>query len=157
MIQYSNFSMATYGQFEIKFEGSLAELQLQLDLIHTDNAHASINIKRSSKGKVPSEYVILKHGVYRLSDHWNNVGNSFWLLNTTESTQVSYKKLCIAYCAYEDMEPTFMVFNKILSGENDYLTLQEIIHKTTAMRQKQARSKKTMEPSSETILEELFA
>jgi hypothetical protein len=157
MIQYSNFSMATYGQFEIKFEGSLAELQLQLDLIHADNAHAPINLKRSSKGKVPSEYVILKHGVYRLSDHWNNVNNSFWLLNGTESTQVCYKKTCIAYCAYKNMEPTFMTFNKMLSGENENLRLQEIIHKTTVMREKQARSQKTLEPSTETILEELFA
>lgn len=142
MIQYSNFSNATYGQFQTIAEGPLAELQHHLDLIHAENAHASINIKRSSKGKVPSEYVILKHGVYRLADHWNNVNNSFWLLSGTESTQVSYKKTCIAYCAYEDMEPTFMVFNKILSGENDYLTLQEIIHNTARERKKQASREK---------------
>lgn len=148
MIQYSNFSLATYGQFEIKFEGPLADLQHHLNLIHAENAKKSINIKRSSKGKTPSEYVILQHGVYRLSDHWNNVGSSFWLLNGTESTQPCYKKTCIAYCAYEDMEPTFMVFNKILSGENENLRLEEIIHKTAATRQKQASRKKTIESSS---------
>jgi hypothetical protein len=153
MIQYSNFSSATFGLFDIIATGDLASLQQQLDQIHAENEKAPINLKKSSKGKTPSEYVILKHGVYRLSDHWNNVGNSFWLLNGTESTQVCYKKLCIAYCAFEDMEHTFIVFNNILSGTYENDRLEELIHKTSMMRTKQSNRKTAPETVADAIPE----
>lgn len=157
MIQYSNFSSATFGVFEIVATGDLASLQQQLDQIHAENEKAPINIKRSSKGKVPSEYVILKHGVYRLADHWNNVGNSFWLLDGTESTQVCYKKLCLAYCAFDKMEHTFMALNNILSGTYQNDRLAEIIHKTSVMRAKQSNRSKTLEPVADDTAELLIA
>jgi 6-pyruvoyl-tetrahydropterin synthase len=145
MIQYRNFSNATFGIFEVIETGDLQTLQQRFDEIHQENQGAPINIKKTSKGKLPSEYIILKHGVYRLADHWNNVGNCFWLLNCTESTQVSQKKLCLAYCAYENMEQTFIVFNNILSGTYENDRLLEIVHKTATTRKKQSSHEKMIE------------
>jgi hypothetical protein len=159
MIQYRNFSNATYGVFEVIETGDRETLQQRFNEIHVENQGATVRGKWSSKGQSTSEYIVLKHGVYRFSDHWNNVGNCFWLLNGTESTQVCYKKLCIAYCAFKDMEFTFMVFDKILSGVCEALQLQEIIHKTTLQREKQAVSKQTTElvtDAPEMIPEEFF-
>jgi hypothetical protein len=143
MIQYRNFSNASFGVFSVISVGDPAALQAEFDSIYQQQAGAPILHRKSSNGETPSEYIILKDGVYRLSDHWNNVGNSFWLLNCTESTQVCYKKRCIAYCAFENMEHTFIVFNKILSGEYENLRLEEIIHNASIQREKQSRSKKS--------------
>jgi hypothetical protein len=155
MIQYRNFSNASFGEFSIIAEGKPAELQLEFDNIYQQHEKAPIRLKKSSNGKTPSEYIILKNGVYRLANHWNNVGNCFWLLQGSESTQVCYKKWCIGYCAYEEMLPTFVVMSKLYNHgfENDRLL--EIIERTVSGRERQEireqRSKTTNEIESITI------
>lgn len=137
MIQYRNFCNASYGEFSIIAEGKPAELQAEFDNIYQQHQGAPIRLKKSSEGKTPSEYIILKNGVYRLADHWNNVGNCFWILQGNESTQVSYKKWCIGYCAYEQMSPTFVIMSKLYNNKLQDDRLLELIEKTVFRREQQ--------------------
>lgn len=137
MIQHRNFSYASFGEFSVKAEGKPAELQAEFDNIYQKHQGDPIRLRWSSDGKTPSEYIILKNGVYRLADHWNNVGNCFWLLQGNESTQVCYKKWCIGYCEYKHMAPTFIIMSKLYNNALQNDKLLEIIEKTVFRREQQ--------------------
>lgn len=137
MIQYRNFYNATYGEFSIIAQDKPAELQAAFDAIYQQHRGESICLRKSSDGKTPSEYIILKNGVYRLADHWNNVGTCFWPLQGNESTQVCYKKWCIGYCSYKQMTPTFIIMSKLYNNKLQDDRLLELIEKTVFRREQQ--------------------
>lgn len=137
-IQYRNYFNATFGIFNIVETCHRQILQERLDALEEENRGAKVNIKTfSNRGNTPSEYLVLKDGVYRLSDHWNHVGNCLWLLNASDGAWRSEKTLCLAYCAYKDMQETLHVFGKLLNGSYDNPRLATIICNTVSSRQEQ--------------------